>query len=340
MLNTVTLRRLGLRNLLFVALISTTAWVYLPDLLFHPTLDLDYGIVPDLTASSRLAIATFLSGDPDVADTNDDYFRAARLMTYQLRHAPDTRSRDDIPFIVLVTTDVPAWKRNQLSKDGAIVIEAEDVPLSWWIGTGVTRWRDQFTKLRLLQMIEYERILFVDADTLITKPLDGVFEEPGVRHPARSQLVERRGKVRWDEAKMPATYVFGARSDNQFLGERSHVFPPGHTDVFTAGFWVAAPSPELYEYLMSVMAHWRRFDPHTMEQSLLNYAFRRAGAMPWTELNARWSATWPNKEDLEAGVASLHEKFWKTGPKALRKLYLAKRDEAEGFYAEREKQGG
>ena len=34
----------------------------------------------------------------------------------------------------------------------------------------------------------------------------------------------------------------------------------------------------MFEYLTSVMGNWRRFNPHTMEQSLLNYAFRRGGA--------------------------------------------------------------
>ncbi|KAH7369418.1 nucleotide-diphospho-sugar transferase [Plectosphaerella cucumerina] len=333
------LRRLNFRRVVLFFVLALFVWAFVPDLLFRPTRDPSYGLVlaANSPSTSRFAYATFLSGDADVAAQNDDYFRAARLLTYQLLHAAETRTKAAIPLVVLVTSGVPQWKRDRLSRDGATVVEAEDVPLSWWIGTGVTRWKDQFTKLRLLEMTQFDRILFIDADTLLTRSLDGVFEEPSVRDPSRTMFEERPRQVRWDEARLPASYVFAARSDNQLLGERAHVFPPGHTDVFTAGFWVAAPSRELYRYLMSVMSHWRRFDPHTMEQSLLNYAFRRAGAMPWTELDASWSATWPNEGDLAAGVATLHEKFWKTGPPKLRELYATRRAESEAFFAERDK---
>ncbi|KAL2212072.1 glycosyltransferase family 8 protein [Sarocladium strictum] len=328
-------RRTKIKSILLYIILAVGFWVFF----FTgsaPHIDPDYGLLSDASSESRVAFATFLSGSPKLANKNDNYFRAARLLTYQLLHAPETRSNASIPFIVLVTKDVPLWKREQLQHDGATIVEAEDVPLTWWIKTGVTRWKDQFTKLRLLEMTEYSRILFIDADTLLTKPLDGIFNEPGVRNPSRTLFEERPRQIRRDEAPLPANYVFAARSDNQFLGARDHTYPPGHTEIFTAGFWVAAPSRELYEYFMSVMSHWRRFDPHTMEQSLLNYAFRRVGAMPWTELDPKWSATWPNSGDVEAGVASLHEKFWKTGPKELKKLYADKRKEAENFYDARE----
>ncbi|KAK0392288.1 hypothetical protein NLU13_1784 [Sarocladium strictum] len=332
-------RRSRLKTILLYLVLATLVWAFFPTWWSAPTPDPTYGLLRDASSHSPVAFATFLSGTPKLADKKDNYFRAARLLTYQLLHAPDTRSNASIPFIVLVTKQVPLWKREQLQRDGATVIEAEDVPLAWWIKTGVTRWKDQFTKLRLLQMTQYSRILFIDADTLVTKPLDGIFDEAGVRTPSQTLFLERRRQVRGDEARPPANYVFAARSDNQFLGARDHTYPPGHTEVFTAGFWVAAPSNELYEYLMSVMSHWRRFDPHTMEQSLLNYAFRTSGAMPWTELDPKWSATWPNMGDLDAGVATLHEKFWKTGPQELKVMYARKRTEAEDFFAEREKRG-
>lgn len=332
------LRRQTSSRVLLLVVLVLLAWSWLSASAPRPH-DPSYGALTSITPASNVAFATFLSGDEKKANKEDNYFRAARLLTYQLLHDPETRSKTAIPFIVLVTKDIPQWKREQLTRDGATVVEAEDVPLSWWIRTGVTRWKDQFTKLRLLEMTEYDRILFIDADTLVTKPLDDIFDEPGVRAPPKTMFDERSREVRRDEAELPANYVFAARSDNQFLGERAHSYPPGHTSFFTAGFWVAAPSRELYHYLVSVMSHWRRFDPHTMEQSLLNYAFRPGGAMPWTELDAKWSATWPNEADHEAGVASLHEKFWKTGPQSLRDLYMDKRKEAERFFRKRERDG-
>lgn len=310
----------------------------------------DYGRLSSLDHTSRFAIVTFLGSDTSQRQ-EDDYFVACRILTYQVLHAQQTRLRDEnmekIDFIVAVTSEVDPWKREQLQVDGAKVVEIEDLPLRWWIRTGVTRWKDQFTKLRLLQLTQYSRVLFLDADTLLLSPLDDIFNSDASRNPSQTNFTYRKG----DEADLPAEYVFMASSDHQFTGERDHPVPPDPaktTGSFSAGFWLAAPSQEVFEYLLSVMGHYRRFDPHTMEQSLLNYAFRRCdvsqkaresssecpenakpGPMPWKELDWKWSSTWPSSRDVENGVVSLHEKLWKTGPQPLRDLWGKWRSEME-----------
>jgi alpha-N-acetylglucosamine transferase len=301
-------------------------------------LDPSYGILAETSSSSQLAIATFLSSsDPKkIFDESEEdfYFVATRTLAYQLLHDQRTRCNKSIPFLVLVTSEVTQDKRDRLSRDGATVVPVEDVPLRWWIKTGITRWKDQFTKLRIFEMVEYDRVLFIDADTLLTRPIDGIFDQLTVRVPSTT-LSHRSDQIKGDEAPLPAKYVFGARSDNAFTGERDHPFPPPPTDVFSAGFWLAAPSKETFAYLMSVMNHYRRFDPTTMEQSLLNYAFRREGCMPWIEIDYQWSATWPSLKDLNGGVASLHEKFGWTGPEELRQLWRDAREHMETFFRDR-----
>jgi alpha-N-acetylglucosamine transferase len=279
----------------------------------------------------RIAIATFLTENTR-EDEDDFYFVAARLLTYQILHANETRCRRPIPFLVLVTNTVSTDKQKQLARDGATIVQVEDVPLRWWIKTGVTRWREQFTKLRLFQMVQYDRILFLDSDTLLTRPIDDIFEDPAVR--VSDTLFDRNSQIKADEGSLPAQYVFAARSDNALAGERDHPFPPTRTDTFSAGFWMAAPSKEMYQYLLSVMNHYRRFDPHTMEQSLMNYAFRSEGVMPWKELDYKWSATWPNEKDLKGEVATLHEKFWRAGTKDLQDLWWQSKQMMEKYYDE------
>ncbi|ORY09239.1 nucleotide-diphospho-sugar transferase [Clohesyomyces aquaticus] len=277
--------------------------------------------------TSEYAIATFLTGQADDAT----YLTAARVLTYQLIHAPDTKiNTTSISFLVLCSPTVPLSHKLQLQKDGASVVEVEDVPVNWWIRSGVTRWREQFTKLRIFEMTEYSRVLFVDADTMLLEPLDAIFTEPEVvdlAHP----LLDRKKAIKKDEAQLPAEWLFAARSDNAFTGERAHPVPPLQTNSFSAGFWICAPDKQIFAHLRSIMGHWRRFDPHTMEQSLLNYVFRRDGAMPWRELGWKWSATWPSERDRDMGVKSLHEKFWKTGPEELQKTWTARKDEMEAL---------
>lgn len=274
------------------------------------------------------AIATFLTGQ----DETETYLTATRVLAYQLLHAPSTRlNSSSIAFLVLCSASVPLAHKQRLHNDGITVVDVSSVPVNWWISTGVTRWKEQFTKLRIFQMTEYQRILFLDADTMLTAPLDGIFTDPAVRS-LDPTLFSRKKEVKADEAPLPEKWLFAARSDNAFLGERGHPVPPLQTNVFSAGFWLVAPDRQVFEHLLSVMAHWRRFDPHTMEQSLLNYVYRRDGAMPWRELSWKWSATWPNELDAEMGIASLHEKWWKTGPERLRERWQALRKEMEKFH--------
>lgn len=323
-----------LRTIAFVAVIFTlvvVSFFYSPK---PKRLDRNYGRLDNAVAPIPAAIATFLTGgsSPADAENEDDYYYVAtRTLGYQILHDPATRCNTSIPFLVLVTSSVPVFKREQLMKDGAVVVEVEDVPLPWWVKTGVTRWKDQFAKLRIFEMLDYERVLFIDADTLLTRSICPIFDEKDISIPMTT-LADRKNQMKGDEAALPAQYLFAARSDNAFTGEREHPFPPPPTTVFTAGFWLAAPSKEMFQYLMSVTNHYRRFDPHTMEQSLLNYAFRREGPMPWFELDYMWSATWPSMRDLEGGVASLHEKFGLTGPDELRSLWQETAAKMLAFY--------
>jgi alpha-N-acetylglucosamine transferase len=324
-MSTVRYNRRG-RIIVLICMLTTTILLFL----YHwslpaPIPDPTYGALENISSSSKYAIATFLTGD------NDEYFVSTRVLTYQIVHANETRCTRAIPFLVVATSTLSQDKRDQLTKDGAQVVVVEDVPIQWWVRTSVSRWKDQFTKLRIFEMVEYDRILFIDADSLLTRPVDGIFDENIIHRPTPANFF-RTSEIRRDEAPVPAQYVFAARSDNAPYGEGAHPFPPVEIEKFIAGFWLAAPSKELFRYLMSVMEHWRRFNPKEMEQSLLNYAFRRKGPMPWREVDYRWSANWPNEKDLEGGVTVLHEKLWKQGHPDLMKLWTRWKERMEAHY--------
>ena len=276
------------------------------------------------------AIATFLTGQA----TDDSYFVATRVLTHQLLHAPATKiDTDTVTFLILCSQSVPEEQKDILRDDGATIIEVRDVPVNWWIHSGVTRWKEQFTKLRVFEMIEYKRILFMDADILINGRIDKIFEESEVV--TLAPTLNRKGEKKWGESQLPAQWLFAARSDNAFTGEREHPTPPLQTPNFSAGFFLVAPDRQVFEHLLSVMAIFRRFDPFTMEQSLLNYVFRREGNMPWRELHWKWSATWPNEKDVEMDVVTLHEKLWKTGPQQLKDMWNRKKGEMLNFHDKR-----
>lgn len=136
----------------------------------------------------RLAFATFLAGTQADLDNitatettlrDDKYFTAARLLGYHLMHKPSTRTRRGIPYVVVVTNSVPLLEVERLKKDGAIVMAVESQPTGEWFHPDRVRWNDVMTKLRLWQLEQYDRIVFLDVDSALNGPLDGVFDDAG-----------------------------------------------------------------------------------------------------------------------------------------------------------------
>jgi len=280
------------------------------------------------------AIATFLTGQ----GTDLEYLNSTRILTYQLLHNPNTRiDTSTITWIVACSSSLPVDQKRTLQRDGATVVEIDDVKTNWWIKTDVRRWKEQFTKLRLFEMTEYQRILFMDADTLVLQPLGGIFQEPELAdlQPTFAHGWPNDG-VKDDEAELPDQWLFAARSDNGYGGQRGHPIPPLNSAEFSAGFWVVAPNKKVFGHMMSVMAHYKRFKPFTMEQSMLNYVYRRNGPMPWRELNWKWSATWPDVQDRDKGVAALHDKLWNNGPQELQDIWHKQQKEMLEFFGKRE----
>ena len=278
----------------------------------------------------KLAYATLLtSSDAEY----DEYLLSARILNYQLLHSRQTGTSSFIPFLILVTPDVPEWKRSNLTDEGALIVEVDKLDTKRMTPL-FDRWRDVMVKLRLFQLTEYDRILFLDADTFLLKSLDGVFWDSAVK-PRNTKSV---AKVMSDEAGLPDSYLFATLPEVQ---NKIHSYPPVRISYFNAGFFLFSPSKKLFNYYISLLELERRFDSTYPEQNLLNYAHRENGNMPWLRMSHHWNINLPNSNDVEKGVASVHSKLWAGGnvleptEPVLRKRWQLVRDEMERFYAER-----
>ena len=298
---------------------------------------------------SRYAFATFLAGsDSEIDSTEDNYFIATRILTYQLLHAPETKSKDtSTPFIVLVTDRVPEWQRIRLRRDGATVIHAPYLNASW-INAAIPGWDQVLTKLRLWELTEFERICFLDADTQLTAPLDGVFVDQAV---ATQVTNTSSTNIQADEASLPSTFVFAGVPEMKQV----HHYPPAangsdfpNPNYLNAGFFVFAPDVKMLEYYKSIMRIPDRFDSSMPEQNLLNYAHRReegddhhgggggGGAMPWQTLANTWNIHYPTMDDVRGGVVAIHEKWWAAPNGDLGVWMRGWRWRMEGFYEGRD----
>lgn len=298
----------------------------------------------------KVAFATFLAANanPDRAatdaesaaldDADDGYYLGTRVLAYQLLHSrsasPNTTAK--IPFLVLCTRDVSRRKRDRLKRDGATIVLVEKLQAEW-VHAAVERWVDVLAKLRLFQLTEYNKICFIDADTLVTKPIDGVFyDEATLTQPTLPNAEQTKP----DEAPLPRTYMFATHGD---YWSYDHPYPPV-TDLnyLNCGFFVFTPSTTLFDYYMSLLSIPGRFDPGFPEQNLLNYAHRREGNMPWKPLWYGWNVNWPTEKDWRGGARSFHAKYWDGDPShdvVLKGIWERQRAEMEGFYRGRDEGG-
>ncbi|PVI03745.1 glycosyltransferase family 8 protein, partial [Periconia macrospinosa] len=289
---------------------------------------------------SKYAFATFLSGKED-AKLTDPYFIAVRTLTYQLLYANETRSRDQtIPFVVLCTDKVPLEQRKRLQRDGAIVVVAESIT-SDWATTSVANWQGILTKLRLWELTQFERIALLDGDTILTQPLDAIFNDPAVslQETQLNKTDPNDPVIKPDERALPPTYAFAAVTEMK----AEHAFPPSRENndfpnynYFNAGFFVFKPSLDMLAYYLSVLDIPDRFNPDMQEQNLLNYAHRREGAMSWMLLENTWNIHFPRWEDVQGGVKSIHDKWWDPLDDRLKDMMVAWRWRMEGFFEMRD----
>lgn len=247
--------------------------------------------------------------DNDLTDT--PYFLGTRTLIYSLLHDPVTRGSGETDFIVLVSGRISQKRRDRLTADGAIVIDAphilDDDRFSWISPGGFGRWLSVLDKLEVFRMTQYERILLLDTDVIVVRPIEGIFDSPEVA--VLQHNLEKSANVKEDEPRQPSDYVMAATCNSG----RKHTYPTTMCDSLNAGFVVLKPSLELYEHYLGVMMHEGRFSGEFPEQDLWNYVHRKEGNMPWTSLGDDWNIVMGNWEDYEHGVRSFHEKYWAVG---------------------------
>ena len=288
-----------------------------------PTKQPSYAYVTLLASNPKL-------DDKDVPDDGDEYFVGTRVLAYQLLHAPNTGTNSSIDFVVLATPDISESKLSRLRKDGVTVRVVEKIE-EQWMKPGLVRWRDMLSKLHMWQLVEYEKTLFLDADMLIVKRMDGVFTDP-----TAAPLKINSSAAVADEGPIPSSYIFTAQT---YFEGRVHRYPVSPGDFFSGGFFLAQPSIEAFNYYRHLASMEGRFDSNGMEQHMLNYAHRKDGPMPWVEVNYIYTTTWPSLREYEAGAHSMHEKWWDQSLQLddeLRAMWYQARDDMKAFHAARD----
>ncbi|MCJ7994110.1 glycosyl transferase [Rhizobium cremeum] len=277
------------------------------------------GIRPVTTAGSREAYVTLV--------TNRDYAMGATALVRSIRL---TGSSADV--VVLYTGGVEADALEPLDRLGCRLVEVEHLPLSdgfnqrhargnLHANAPFTKGRkpafhsplDNFCKLRLWQLIDYESCVFIDADAIVLRNVDRLFDYPEFSaapnvyesladfHRLNSGVFVARPSLATFEdmlRRLDQPEVFWRRTDQTFL---ESYFPDWHgLPVFMNMLqYVWFNLPELWDWRQIGILHYQYEKPWEKDHP------KAAALKPLIDL---WNAYYTGQDIPDVGSLSKPER--------------------------------
>jgi len=235
--------------------------------------------IPTRDVSREKYITLLAPGSPHSYDHGhyDPYFETVTIMAHRLLHHEFTRDRQGREFIVLATDQIKHKQVKTLRDLGATVEIVKSLPPPSNVNPDEVygRWKDQYTKLLMWNMTQFDRIVYIDADAMIIKPIDELFEVPPLNKDGEEWLFASV----YDAAPIKG---FGSYPDGiPILGPEDKY---GH-DLFSGGQFMLMPTQAQADYVFSIYNNPPDVDfKSTMEQSFLRYCYRDDGPYPWIRI--------------------------------------------------------
>lgn len=156
-----------------------------------------------------------------------EYIQSIRILIYGYKY--DAETRDETRDVVVMTTpQVPACIEDQLRNEGAIIIRNNlitSIPNPHSTSNSQHPWKDQYNKLLIWNLTQYDQVLYTDADMLMSRSMKEIWNDPGVRYSKESGI------------GLAARFMrFSGQSD----------------DYLNAGFLVVTPNRTMFEAILEV----------------------------------------------------------------------------------------
>jgi inositol 3-alpha-galactosyltransferase len=209
-----------------------------------------------LAAAKRRAYVTFLAGD-------GDYWKGVVGLAKGLR-----RVRSAYPLVVAVLPDVPGEHRRKLVEQGCVVREIQPVyPPESQTQFAMAYYVINYSKLRIWEFVEYERMVYLDADIQVFDNIDHLFDlDKGAFYAVKDCFCEKT----WSHTPQYDIGYCQQRPDEVAWPERELGPPPPL--YFNAGMFVHEPGLGTAKDLLDALV----VTPPTpfAEQDFLNMFFR------------------------------------------------------------------
>ena len=191
--------------------------------------------------------------------TSDDFLPGLQCMVYSLK-----RTKTSIPIHIIMTKQVSTLVRKKIEQLDVSVRIVEPIPnpnasshVEGWINSG-------YTKLHVWNLIEFKKIVYIDADTLVLENVDELFERPcpaaapdtfppdrfnaGVMVVRPDETTFKDMMSKTSELKSYDTGDTGflnAYFENWYRKSEGHRLPFGYNALRTM-FWLTAPKTRGY----------------------------------------------------------------------------------------------
>ncbi|RUS13777.1 glycosyl transferase family 64 domain-containing protein [Endogone sp. FLAS-F59071] len=187
-------------------------------------------IVHTVTQTSmRQAYASFLC--------DQEMISAARVLVHSIRQQDTVRD-----IVILVLPYVPEDARQALIALGSKIVEIEEVPFPFnatQANKGINK-SCRYSKLHLWELTDYDKLIYLDADTMVVGKIDELFDYPGTCQGSLKRCVSS-----WFRSSFLLFPLFSLA-----LIEFSAVMDMGTT--MNTGVFVMKPSRATYDNMMSV----------------------------------------------------------------------------------------
>ncbi|MBG6190129.1 alpha-N-acetylglucosamine transferase [Arthrobacter sp. CAN_A212] len=202
--------------------------------------------------------------------TQPNYLIGVRTLRASLE-----RSDSTVPFVVMVTEGIDEQTRRLLQDDGCLLRDVAPLrPAGGAVDSYAnSRFAEVWTKLAVWGLTEFERVVFLDADMLVTQNMDELFSlelADGAIAACHACRCNPNRIASYPPSWTPETCFY------THCGGRDHVTEPGATDNYlNGGFLLLSPDEAVFADMVGRLAavdDLSRFP--FAEQDFLNEFFR------------------------------------------------------------------
>ncbi|ORY00500.1 glycosyl transferase family protein [Basidiobolus meristosporus CBS 931.73] len=231
--------------------------------------------------------------------TRDQFFQGVRVLARSLK-----KSNSIYPIVVIHTSNVSQQNLELLSKEGCLIrlVDFVDPQPNRRLNYIWERYADTWTKLQAWNLTDYERVTLLDADMLVLKNMDEVFDvldqSPLSLAAANACTCNPFKQESYPKHWIPA-HCAHTIYENAATSNIDASVSKGTHEYFNSGLLVLAPSQNLFQRMVRELNKTQNLDRYTFpDQDFLNEIFRHS----WIPLPYIYNALKPMKY--------CHPKMW------------------------------